>query len=195
VGQGTAGVSSVAGVGGNGAGAASPRETTRRLDQDIGTLREELSGLVAELNRRRHNALDVRLQLQRHAPGIAVAAAGAVVAAVGTAWLGARRARQRDRLGARAGRLRHAVSRMIDRPERVAVPRPSLIAQIATAGATAIVVGVSKRIVNRFLAGAMSSPLLGRERPSLPPHRPAPPGTYEAARPRPGPPGRGTFGD
>ena len=129
---------------------------------------------MTELNRRGHDALDVKLQLRRHGLEIAVAAAGIIAAAVATAWLGAHRARRRDRLPARAGRLRQAVSRMIDRPERVAVdPRPSMIAQVATAAATSVVVAVTKRAVNRFLAGPPASPrLLGRERASVAPRFP-----------------------
>jgi hypothetical protein len=58
---------------------------------------------------------------------------------------------------------------MIDRPERVAVdPRPSVIAQIATAAATSVVVAITKRAVNRFRAGPPLSPrLLGQERASV----------------------------
>jgi hypothetical protein len=169
VGQGTADVKGMAGPGRNGAGADSPREVARRLDRDIDAVRDELSGLVSELKRRGRDALDVKLQLKRHGPEIALAAAGVVAAAVATAWLGAHRTRRRDRLPARAGRLRQAVSRMIDRPERVAVdPRPSVIAQIATAAATSVVVAITKRAVNRFLARPPLSPrLLGQERASV----------------------------
>jgi hypothetical protein len=195
VGQGTAGVSSgMTRVGSNGAVGPSSREATRRLDHDIGSLREELSTLVAELKRRRHDALDVRLQLQRHAAGIGVAVAGAIVAAAATAWLGARRARQRGRFTARAGRLRRAVARMVDQPERVAAPRPSLITQIATAGATAIVVGITRRVLNRVLARVTTASLPARERSSLPPRSAAPRATYDAGM-RPGAPGPRTFRD
>ena len=64
MGQGTADVKGMAGPGGDGAGADSPREAARRLDRDIDAVRDELSGLVTELNRRRHDALDVKLQLR-----------------------------------------------------------------------------------------------------------------------------------
>ncbi len=45
--------------------ARSPRETTRQLDGEIAALREELAGLVAELDRRRHELLDLREAFSR----------------------------------------------------------------------------------------------------------------------------------
>ena len=192
MGQRTADVKGMAVPAGDGAGADSPREATRRLDRDIDGLRDELSGLVAELKRRGHDVVDVKLQLKRHGLEIAVAAAGIIAAAVATAWLGAHRARRRDRLPARVGRLRQAVSRMIDRPERVAVdPRPSMLAQIATAAATSVVVAVTKRAANRFLAGPPTNPrLLGRERASVAPSLPGSRAADGAGRAESGGPGR-----
>lgn len=40
----------------------SSRENTRQLDGEIAMLRGELGGLVAELDRRRHELFNVRLQ-------------------------------------------------------------------------------------------------------------------------------------
>ena len=69
----------------------SPQETVRQLSGEIGMLREELTRLVAEVDRRRHDALDVKLQVRRHALEVSLAGA-ALVAVLGFSWLGARRA-------------------------------------------------------------------------------------------------------
>jgi hypothetical protein len=75
---------------------ASPDETVRHLGVEIAALREELGGLVAELDRRRHDLLDVRLQARRHA----LTASAVAVALIGAIWglvrLGVRKARKRE---------------------------------------------------------------------------------------------------
>jgi hypothetical protein len=59
------------------------------------------------------------------------------------------RRRRMVRLGARAGRLRHAVSRMTEHPQRVAC-QPTVVGTIAVAAATAPVAA----LVNELLEGA-----------------------------------------
>ena len=62
------------------------QESTRQLDGEIAALREELSGLVAELDRRRHELLDVKLQAKRHAFGMAVTSVALLATASGFAF-------------------------------------------------------------------------------------------------------------
>lgn len=116
----------------------SPRENTRQLDGEVAILREELARLVAELDRRRHELFNVRLQARRHALGAALTGVGLLSAASGFVWLQTWRTRRRQSRLAQAGRLREAVSRMIDRPERVAT-EPGILGKIATAAANAAV--------------------------------------------------------
>lgn len=71
----------------------SPREAVRQLDDEIARLREELSGLVAELDRRRHEALDIKLQVKRHGLKTALTAASLLTAGTGLVWLAAWRRR------------------------------------------------------------------------------------------------------
>jgi hypothetical protein len=74
----------------DGEGDTDPQEIERQIE----TLRAELGALVRELDRRRHEVLDVRLQLRRHAGGIALALAClAAVVAGGVAIAGHRRRR------------------------------------------------------------------------------------------------------
>jgi hypothetical protein len=126
----------------------SPHEAVRQLGAEIAAVREELTGLVAELDRRRREMLDLRLQARRHAVGVTVAAASLVGAAAGTVWLRMWRARRRDRLLSRAARLREAVGRMIDQPDRVAAEQ-RVPGKIVTAAATAAAATIINRILGR----------------------------------------------
>jgi hypothetical protein len=65
----------------------------RAIERDIDHLRDRLDGMVSELDRRRHEAFDVRLQLRRHATAVAtVGVVGAVLLVGGfVAWRNARR--------------------------------------------------------------------------------------------------------
>jgi hypothetical protein len=129
------------------------QESTRQLDGEIAALREELAGLVAELDRRRHELLDVKLQARRHAFGMAVTSVALLATASGFVWLGAWNSRRRRTTLSRVGRLREAISRVIDRPERVAA-EPGVPARILTAAANAAVATVIKRILERGLQRA-----------------------------------------
>jgi hypothetical protein len=130
------------------------QESTRQLDGEIAALREELAGLVAELDRRRHELLDVKLQARRHAFGMAVTSVALLATASGFVWLGAWNSRRRRTTLSRVGRLREALSRVIDRPERVAA-EPGVPARILTAAANAAVATVIKRILERGLQRAL----------------------------------------
>ena len=115
------------------------RATAERLEAEIAALRETLAGLVSELERRRHEALDVRLQIHRHAHELALAgiALGSVAAAIAV-W---RRHRRLTPIR-RAQRLGQALSRMTEHPERVGaeptVPQ-RILAAAGGAAATALV--------------------------------------------------------
>jgi hypothetical protein len=52
----------------------------RQLGHETEEVRRELDGLVSELDRRRHHALDWRLQMRRHPRALALAASGIAVA-------------------------------------------------------------------------------------------------------------------
>ena len=76
------------------AGGVSPDEAVRYLGAEIADLREELGGLVSELDRRRHDLLDVRLQFRRHVVAATVTAVALIGAVAGLVWLGIRRSRR-----------------------------------------------------------------------------------------------------
>jgi DNA-binding FrmR family transcriptional regulator len=128
----------------------SPRESSRQLEGEIAMLRDELGGLVAELDRRRHELMDVKLQAKRHALGATLTGVGLLASAAGFVWLGTWRARRRRTTMARIGRLREAVSRMVERPERVAA-EPCVPVKILTAAATAAAATAMKKVLERAL--------------------------------------------
>jgi len=134
----------------------SPRESSRQLEGEIAVLRDELSGLVAELDRRRHELTDVKRQVKRHAVGATLTGLGLLASAAGFVWLGAWRARRRRTAAASIGRLREAVSRMVERPKRVAAA-PGVPAKILTAAATAAVASAIRKLLTRAFRYALRS--------------------------------------
>lgn len=123
------------------------------LEGEITVLREELGTLVAELDRRRHDALDVKGQLKRHSVEVGLTALALVAAASGFVWVGVWRARRRQRLTYQGSQLREAVSRMIARPERVAA-EPTVPAKILTAAANALIASLIRKVLERLLRPA-----------------------------------------
>jgi hypothetical protein len=125
-----------------------PRAITETLGAEIAVVRDELDGLLAELDRRRHDALDVRLQLRRHSLGAALTMLALVTTTAGGVWLGVWRHRRRAGLTAQAGRLRHAISRITEHPERVPA-EPTMAGKIVTAAASAAAAALVKKLLER----------------------------------------------
>src|SRR5262249_45819194 len=120
-----------------------------------------VEGVVGELDRGRHNALDLELQVRQHALGIAVTAVAFVGAASGFVWFSVWRARRRRRLIAHGDRLRIALSRMMAHPERVA-HEPTMFSKIVTAAVNAALASLIKKTLDRAVAQALP------QRPPLP---------------------------
>jgi hypothetical protein len=128
-----------------------PSDEAERLQHDIEAIRDNLGGLIGELDHRRHEALNLRLQLRRHALPVTIGALAILgLVATGIAVRVARN-RRRERLPARLRRLRHAVARMIDDPDHVAEGRPKVGTKILTAGGTAGAAVVARRLAERLI--------------------------------------------
>jgi hypothetical protein len=125
----------------------SAREGVRQLGGEIAMLREELSGLVAELDRRRHEALDLKRQVKRHALRTALTATGLVAAGVTIVWLAAWRSHRREAIPSRWARTRRALSRMIDKRAPVAA-EPSVASKIVPATVSAVMAILAKRALD-----------------------------------------------
>jgi hypothetical protein len=126
------------------------QEIPEVIEGRIGLLRQELGDLVAELDRRRHEATDIRLQVKRH-PMIAGAAAVTVAAAIGgivafAVW----NARRRERPIEKARRARRAMQRLMDDPEHLA-REPSIMEKVLAAAGTAAASLLVKRVLDRTM--------------------------------------------
>jgi hypothetical protein len=131
----------------------SPRELTRQLEGEIAILREELSQLVAELDRRRHEALNVKLQVKRHAPGLLISGGALIAAAAGFVWFQTWRSRRLPRVRSQVHQLREKLMALV--PRKATQPeRPRVINGILTAAANAAVAVGIKKLVERGLRKA-----------------------------------------
>jgi hypothetical protein len=127
-------------------------EGTDRAEREVREVRERLTGIAGELDRRRHAALDMRGRLRRHGPAVGVSATTLVLLVGGTIWLGARARRRRARPLANARRLRWAVARMIAHPDDVARARPGMGKKALAALISAITGVLAKVLTRRLLA-------------------------------------------
>lgn len=121
-----------------------------RVEGEIQSLRGELGGLVAELDRRRHEAFDLRLQLKRHPVAVAIAAAGAALVLGGLLAVAVRSRREHRRPSVRAREARRALARLLEHPDRVAA-EPSISNKVATAVLSLAATIVAKRLLERQL--------------------------------------------
>jgi hypothetical protein len=117
----------------------------RELAGQISGVRDDFGQLLTELEKRRREATDVKLQARRHPR----AAAGVVALAVGiVTYLVRRRLRHRRELRdplARRRRLREAFSRMAEDPARVQVGQ-GVARSLAAAAGTAFVTSLARRV-------------------------------------------------
>lgn len=128
----------------------------KEIAHEIDSLREEMTPIVEELDRRRRNALDWRLQAREHVVPVVVTTAVIVGAASWLIWQAVEERRERQRPVEKARRLRHAFSRMIDEPDRVASADPSgmrsLGIALARAAGTAAASVLARKAVERIAA-------------------------------------------
>ncbi|BDG08407.1 hypothetical protein [Anaeromyxobacter paludicola] len=129
----------------------SPRRHARELEGEIESLRGELGDLVSELDRRRHELLDLRLQLRRHPVAFGVAGVSVVLVLGGAVAVMVNARERRRRPTERARRLGKALSRMIDAPHKVA-REPSVGEKILAAAGTAAASILVKRLMDRATA-------------------------------------------
>jgi hypothetical protein len=130
-----------------------------QIEGEISQIRGQLDQSLAELDRRRHEATDVKLQIRRHP--VAVAAAGGVVLLLlGGVAYAIWAAHQRDRPVSKARRLKLAVGRMIDEPQKVAKAEPTVPVKILAAAGTAAATMLTKKLIERAMNG------VGRKHPA-----------------------------
>lgn len=136
-----------------------------RVAGEIDVLRHELGGLVMELDRRRHEALDLRLQVRRHPVLVATVATVAALLVGGAVALIVREARERRKPSRRAREIRDAFGRILDHPRQIA-SQPSIGNKIATAVGVAVATALAKRMLDRSLPPVRSAPA-PRQQPAV----------------------------
>ena len=128
------------------------RQEVGKLESDVDLIRANLGDLIGELNDRRRDALDIRLQFQRHAGRLVVAGVVVIALVAGGIALFVSRVRRRRSFSVRADRLGKALRRALAHPEHVAERRPSVPRKIAAAGGAAIASTIGKRIASRLVS-------------------------------------------
>jgi hypothetical protein len=122
------------------------------MEREIESIRTRLDRSLAEMDRRRHELLDLKLQAHRH-PAALWGAGGALLLLLGggialALWL----SRRRDQLPAKARRFRLAVRRAVDKPDLVARGKgPVWESILASAGGT-LAAALTKKALARVWA-------------------------------------------
>jgi hypothetical protein len=115
------------------------------LELEVRNLRQQLDDTLAELDRRRHELTNWRLQLRRHWRALAVIG---LVTAGALTWYVVRR-RQRERPLGKLRRFRRALARVIDDPDAVAQRSPSVGREVLAAAAKPAAGGLVQRLTRR----------------------------------------------
>jgi hypothetical protein len=130
-----------------------PTEADARvLEHNIDEMRDHLGDLLSELNRRRRDAMNLRLQLQRRPAAVVLAAVAVVGAIAGLVALAVTHWHRRRSLVGRAGRMRVALRRIAAHPELLAEPEATVSHKIAAAGGTALASVLAKQLAKRLVS-------------------------------------------
>jgi hypothetical protein len=130
---------------------------SQQIEGEISEIRGRLDESLAELDRRRHEATDIKLQIHRHPAAVAVAG-GVVLLLLGGVAYAIWAARQREKPISKAKRLRVAVSRMIDEPQKVAKGQPTVAEKILAAAGTAAATMLTKKLIEQAINAAGRKP-------------------------------------
>ncbi|MGZ6143270.1 MAG: hypothetical protein ACXWLM_08025 [Myxococcales bacterium] len=125
-----------------------PEKDPRQIEREIDHLRVRLDRSLAELDRRRHELVDVRLQMKRH-PRVFVGAGVFVALVMGGVAFAVWRAHERDRPVAKVHRLRIAFGRAVEEPHKVARGDAPVWQKILAAVGTTLEVSVTKKLLDR----------------------------------------------
>jgi hypothetical protein len=133
---------------------SSERREVEQLEQDVDRIRGHIGTLVRELNHRRHEAFDLKLQFRRHAGRVVLVGVAVVALVAGGIAYAAARMRRRRSIKVRVNRLRAALHRISAHPERVAERTPTVSRKMLAAGGGAIAAALGKRIAKRLVSAS-----------------------------------------
>ncbi len=131
---------------------SSEREQVDTLEQEVDRIRGNIGALVRELNHRRHDAFDLKLQFRRHTGRLVLVGVAFVALVAGSIALARARLQRRRTIHAKVNRLRTALRRIAAHPERVAERTPNVPRKLLAAGGSAIAAAFGKRIAKRIVA-------------------------------------------
>jgi hypothetical protein len=134
-------------------GNGTPGVEPRALEKDIEHLRTRLDRSLAELDRRRHELTDLRLQVRKH-PRVVAGAAGLVVVLLGGVAFTAWRAHEKQKPAAKARGFRIAIGRAVDKPEKIARGEAPTWKKILAAVSTTLAVSLTKKLLDRAWNGS-----------------------------------------
>ena len=134
----------------------------REIETEIDHLRTRLDTSLAELDRRRHELTDVKLQLRRH-PRVVLGAGAAVALLLAGVAFALWRAHEREKPLAKAHRFRLALGRAVAKPERAAKSESGVGQKILASVGTTIAAALAKKAID-YAWSAMPRP----ERERLP---------------------------
>lgn len=133
--------------------AVPPAEQSREIEVEIDHLRTRLDRSLAELDRRRHELMDVKLQMRRH-PQALMIAGGVMLLIFGGVAYSVYSSRRHSTAMRRAQKYRGALRRAADHPELVARKtkvEPGAVEKILGAVGTTVAVALAKKVIERTL--------------------------------------------
>ena len=136
---------------GEGTNAKPPEANLDEVGKRVEGARTRLDHLVSELDQRRHVFANAKRTVHDNPLWALTAAAVGVGIVGGAVALIVRRQQERQELMSRAYRLRRALGRMVDRPDRVAPAGSTIPGKLLTAAGTAVTTVLVKRLVESVL--------------------------------------------
>ena len=133
------------------------QKPAREIEREIAHLRTRLDRSLSELDRRRHELTDLKLQMRKH-PQVFIGAGAAAALIVGGIGFAIWRANKREEVPQKARRLRIAFGRAVDQPEKVARREAPAWEKILAAVGTTIAVSLTKKMLERAWASQPPPP-------------------------------------
>ena len=121
----------------------------RHLEGEIEHLRSRLDRSLAELDRRRHDLMDYKLQMRKH-PQALMVAGGVMLLLFGGVAYSVYNSQKHSAALRRARKYKGALRRVADHPERVArSSEPSVGAKILASIGTTVAVALTRKLLER----------------------------------------------
>ena len=129
--------------------APEPSARARDIEGEIERLRTRLDRSLSELDRRRHDLMDYKLQMRKH-PQVLLIAGGALLLLFGGVAYSVYNSSRHSRAARKARQYKGALRRIADRPGDIARrSEPGIAGKILASVGTTIAVAVAKKLIER----------------------------------------------